>query len=124
MEDVNREVRAANQELIAARDRLQSMVHLDPLTDALNRHAFHSLVNRPDETVLRSGCVVVVDIDSLKPVNDSYGHAAGDAVIRAVAKGIRSLIRADDMLFRWGGDEFLVVLFNVYEPHVRKRIAG
>lgn len=130
MESVSIEVEAANREILAAKDKLEAMVHVDPLTEALNRHAFYSLVERgpeADATQHRApdkGCVVVIDIDNLKPINDSFGHAAGDAAIRAVAKAIRSIIRPDDMLFRWGGDEFLVVLFNVHEQEVRRRIDG
>ncbi|HEU4391221.1 MAG TPA: GGDEF domain-containing protein [Blastocatellia bacterium] len=124
MEDVRRQLEVANRELMATRDRLEGMARLDPLTDALNRHAFYNLVDHSGDGVPAAtpGCVVVVDIDGLKPINDSYGHAVGDAAIRAVAKAIRSVIRPDDMLFRWGGDEFLVVLFNVPEADVRTRI--
>src|SRR5262249_49923462 len=70
------------------------------------------------------GCVVVLDIDNLKPLNDSFGHAAGDAAIRAVARAVRSVIRADDLLFRWGGDEFLILLFNLNETEARRRIGA
>ncbi|MCI0490156.1 MAG: GGDEF domain-containing protein [Blastocatellia bacterium] len=124
MDDVRLEVEDANRELIAARDRLEKLARMDPLTEALNRHGFYSLVKRndPDRKGRTSGCVVVLDIDDLKPINDLLGHAVGDAAIRAVASGIRSVIRADDLLFRWGGDEFLIVMFNVAEFEVRKRI--
>jgi len=64
----------------------------------------------------------LVDIDDLKVVNDQWGHPAGDAAIRAVATAIRSCIRADDLLFRWGGDEFLVLLFGVCEDEARARL--
>jgi diguanylate cyclase (GGDEF)-like protein len=52
----------------------------------------------------------MVDLDHLKAINDSGGHPLGDAAIQAAAKAIRVLIRAEDLLFRWGGDEFLVLL--------------
>jgi diguanylate cyclase (GGDEF)-like protein len=70
------------------------------------------------------GCVALVDVDDLKTINDSLGHAAGDEVIRGVAKAIRSLVRPDDLVFRWGGDEFLVVLFGVREEETRRRLGG
>jgi diguanylate cyclase (GGDEF)-like protein len=126
MDDSRLEVEAANRELRAARDRLEILARVDPLTEALNRHAFYSLVeNRPDPTStgLR-GCVVIVDIDDLKPINDSVGHSAGDNVIRAVAGSIRSIIRAGDLLFRWGGDEFLILLFGITDGDARDRIEG
>jgi diguanylate cyclase len=61
-------------------------------------------------------------MDNLKPINDTLGHAAGDNAIRKVATAIRALIRADDLLFRWGGDEFLVILPGVSEGEVRTRL--
>jgi len=126
MDDSRQEVEAANRELRAARDRLEVLARMDPLTEALNRHAFYSLVeNRPEPPADGvCGCVVVVDIDDLKPINDSVGHTAGDSVIRAVAGSIRSIIRAGDLLFRWGGDEFLILLFGIAEDDARARIDG
>lgn len=125
MEGVRREVEATNRELTSARDRLELMARVDPLTQAFNRHAFHSLLNREDAdaTPVAAGCVVVLDIDNLKPINDSHGHAAGDEAIRAVAHAVRALVRADDMLFRWGGDEFLLLLFGLPEAEARRRLA-
>ena len=124
MEGVRRAVEATNRELTAARDRLETMARVDPLTQAFNRHAFHSLLDHEQTgtSADAAGCVVVIDIDNLKPINDSHGHATGDEAIRAVAHAIRSLIRADDMLFRWGGDEFLLLLFGVAEAGARKRM--
>jgi diguanylate cyclase (GGDEF)-like protein len=126
MEDVHREAEDANRELRRARDRMESLARMDPLTESLNRHAFYSLVedSRIAPGAAPGGCVVVVDIDSLKPINDALGHAAGDAVIRAVSGAIRRLVRADDLVFRWGGDEFLIVLFGVSEEETRRRLEG
>jgi len=66
--------------------------------------------------------VAVLDIDYLKQVNDWFGHTVGDKAIRSVASAMRSLIRADDMLFRWGGDEFLVLMFRLDEQEARRRM--
>jgi len=96
--------------------KLRLLAERDPLTAVLNRHAFYSLVSAKRGNEAKhplGGSVAVLDIDNLKPLNDKYGHLTGDAVIRAVAKAIRSVVRAEDLLFRWGGDEFLVIL-----PHV------
>jgi diguanylate cyclase (GGDEF)-like protein len=124
MESVRREVELANTKLLKARDQLELLVQMDPLTEALNRHAFHSLLRRPEvgQDVVTSGSVAVLDIDNLKPINDTMGHTAGDKAIRAVARGTRSLVRADDMLFRWGGDEFLVLMFKLPQPEARRRM--
>lgn len=124
MEGVRREVEAANQKLLQARDRLELMAQMDPLTEALNRHAFHSLLNR-NETEHESdasGCVALIDVDNLKVINDTLGHAVGDKAIRAVSRAVRSLIRADDMLFRWGGDEFLVMMFKLPRAEAERRM--
>jgi diguanylate cyclase (GGDEF)-like protein len=125
MESVRREVEMANRNLLQARDQLELLVQMDPLTEALNRHAFHSLLRRPEaghSDSVTSGSVAVLDIDNLKPINDTWGHSAGDKAIRAVARAMRSLVRADDMLFRWGGDEFLVLMFKLPQPEASRRI--
>jgi diguanylate cyclase (GGDEF)-like protein len=117
-------VEQANRELLAARDKLELLAQMDPLTEALNRHAFHSLLRRPQsgEESMTSGSVAVLDIDNLKPINDTWGHPTGDKAIRVVARSMRSLIRADDMLFRWGGDEFLLLMFKLSEEEASKRM--
>jgi len=122
--DVQHELEAANLELAQARDRLEAMAHSDHLTSALTRHAFYSMIEDPRHRGRRilSGCAAVADIDNLKAINDRYGHAAGDAAIRAVAAAIRSCIRADDLLFRWGGDEFIVLLIGVTQAEARARL--
>jgi diguanylate cyclase len=126
MESVRREVERANRKLTDARDQLELLVQMDPLTEALNRHAFHSLLRRPEAgpgNTATSGSVAVLDIDNLKPINDTFGHTVGDKAIRSVARAMRSLVRADDMLFRWGGDEFLVLMFKLPQPEASRRIA-
>lgn len=125
MESVRREVEMANRKLMQARDQLELLVQMDPLTEALNRHAFHSLLRRPEaghSDAVTSGSVAVLDIDNLKPINDTWGHTTGDKAIRAVARAMRSLVRADDMLFRWGGDEFLLLMFKLPQPEAARRI--
>jgi diguanylate cyclase (GGDEF)-like protein len=103
-EAAHRELTDAVGALQVARDQLAIKANTDPLTAALSRHAFHAM---PREM---SGVVMMVDVDRLKHINDVEGHAAGDEAIRTVANAIRKRIRADDLLFRWGGDEFLVVM--------------
>lgn len=124
MESVRREVEHANRKLTEARDQLELLVQMDPLTEALNRHAFHSLLRRPEkgQESQTSGSVAVIDIDNLKPINDTFGHTVGDKAIRAVARAMRSLVRADDMLFRWGGDEFQVLMFNLPQAEALRRL--
>lgn len=111
-EEARRELTEALVEVRRTRDQIERQARLDPLTEALNRHAFQSILKGEgfDPAVRRGrGTVVMVDLDHLKTINDRDGHIAGDAAIQAAARAIRTLIRAEDFLFRWGGDEFLVL---------------
>jgi diguanylate cyclase (GGDEF)-like protein len=112
-------------ELKLANERLATLARVDPLTETLNRRAFDAHVAElASRAGKMSGTVALVDINGLKQINDLYGHAAGDAVIRALGTAIRSLIRADDLLFRWGGDEFLLLVWGVPEAEVARRLDG
>jgi diguanylate cyclase (GGDEF)-like protein len=64
----------------------------------------------------------VVDVNDLKRINDTHGHAAGDEAIKAVAKGLVSLVRTDDPVYRFGGDEFVVVMINARESLAMQRM--
>lgn len=125
LESVCRQLEGEKHELTAASAQLQALAEQDPLTEALNRYAFSSFLQKsrqlPGQVV--TGCVALVDMDDLKSINDTLGHPAGDAAIRAVARSIRSVIRADDLLFRWGGDEFLILLVGLAEEEARLRLA-
>lgn len=111
LEQVLADARNANEKLKKAHEKLEELAHIDPLTTALNRHAFHGYIKRRGgESQTVSGCLGFFDVDDLKTVNDFYGHAAGDIVIRAVVRAIREVIRAEDLVFRWGGDEFFVIM--------------
>lgn len=124
-ESARAEVELAHRETAQARDRLEILARLDPLTESLNRHAFYTLVDRHGRAApALQGSVVIVDVDNLKYINDTFGHVVGDLAIRHTAKAIRSLVRPDDLLFRWGGDEFLVLLFGLPEAEARRRFAG
>lgn len=125
LESVRRELEKANRELSDSSARWARLAHSDAMTEALNRHAFYSLIEsrRTDPSQTIGGAVVLLDLNDLKPLNDRFGHAAGDAAIRSVAKAVRSIIRPDDLLFRWGGDEFLVILPNVSASEAQQRMA-
>jgi diguanylate cyclase (GGDEF)-like protein len=124
METVRRELESANRELRLATAHLQSLAQRDPLTEALNRNAFNALIEERKRVAPESfhGCVAVIDMDNLKPINDTLGHAAGDAAIQLVARGVRSLVRPNDMVFRWGGDEFLILWLGIKEADARSRL--
>lgn len=125
LECVRRELEAANRELLYAGSRLRDQAQRDPLTGALNRHAFDALrAERAGPGSSCSGCVAVLDLDNLKPINDTFGHAAGDLTLQLTARAIRALIRPDDLLFRWGGDEFLILWLGMRELDAAERLAG
>lgn len=91
------------------------MAHQDPLTGVNNRVTFESTLTREMHLAERNAqpfAMLVVDIDHFKKVNDTYGHSAGDEVIKHVAHCIQSTIRHTDQLFRFGGEEFVVLLNN------------
>ena len=114
LEKVLVEVRSAHERLREANRRLEELVHTDPLTAAFTRHAFFGFVKKHgDEDSETSGCVGFFDIDDLKVINDRHGHLAGDLAIRSVAKAIRECMRPEDLLYRWGGDEFFAIMINM-----------
>jgi diguanylate cyclase (GGDEF)-like protein len=124
LEKVLGDVRVSNEKLQEAHEKLEQLAQTDPLTTAFNRHAFYGfLKKRGDETEkVVSGCVGFFDIDNLKPINDRYGHAAGDLAIRAVVRAIRGVMRAEDLIFRWGGDEFFVIMVSMNAEMARSRM--
>lgn len=124
LEQVLIDAKIANEKLKAAHEKLEELAHVDPLTTALNRHAFHGYLKRNgDASQSVSGCVGFFDIDDLKTVNDIYGHAVGDIVIRAVVRAIREIIRAEDLIFRWGGDEFFVLMIGLDSETANSRMS-
>lgn len=91
----------------------------DPLTGAYNRRTFHEIAERELSRVRRGGqplSIVMVDVDHFRQINERHGHRVGDAVLARVAESIRSALRKEDMLVRFGGEEFLVLLPDVPGP--------
>lgn len=90
---------------------LRKIAALDPLTGALTRRGFEQATHRlTAETAGAPACVVVMDIDHFKKVNDTYGHGAGDRVIQGAVRACRSVLRPQDIVARIGGEEFAIVL--------------
>ena len=114
LEQVLSDAKSANEKLKKAHEKLEELAHIDPLTTALNRHAFHGYLKRNGNgSQSVSGCVGFFDIDDLKEINDSYGHGVGDVAIRIAVKAMREVIRPEDLIFRWGGDEFFVIMIGL-----------
>ena len=99
--------------LRAAQDALMQLAHYDSLTGLANRRTFEAELQREWTLTNRDGVnsyVVVADLDGFKAINDTHGHAIGDAALRHVAHAMRSITRATDVVARVGGDEFAVLL--------------
>ena len=106
---------------------LEAKVDIDPLTDLLNRRGFERELKRSVAYVKRYGtsaALLFLDLDGFKPVNDRHGHAAGDAVLKAVAAALVRHVRASDVVARLGGDEFVVLLWNVSGPAAAAKAAA
>lgn len=95
------------------RRRLENAAATDPMTGLLNRQAFGLVFRQAVAEQARQGgdmAVMLLDIDHFKQVNDSFGHASGDQVIAFVVQHLRQTVREMDMIARWGGDEFFILL--------------
>ncbi len=98
----------------------------DPLTGCLNRRGFEECADAQIHAMRRSGrsgAVVVLDIDHFKPVNDTFGHAAGDELLCWVAQTLEHVVRPIDAVGRLGGDEFAVILPELDEQQARASVA-
>lgn len=94
---------------------LEQMASTDKLTGLYNRQALDALLDQAVKDVKRNGgtlSIVVLDIDRFKEINDRHGHSAGDTVIVAIADLLKSRLRQNDIVARWGGEEFLLLLRN------------
>lgn len=101
------------KDLAEALRRLEELAMRDALTGLLNRRSVLDLLNAELRRSQRSGqrfCVAMLDIDSFKRVNDTYGHQAGDAVLAGLAWDASFALRDTDVIARWGGEEFLLFL--------------
>jgi diguanylate cyclase (GGDEF)-like protein len=121
--ELQAEIGRLTVELIQARCRiveLENRAELDPLLEILNRRGFERELARSISFVKRYGTIaalVYIDLDGFKAVNDEHGHAAGDALLKAVARQLASHVRASDTVARLGGDEFAVLMWNVDVLH-------
>ena len=94
-------------------ERVSEQVREDQLTGTLNRRGMDDALEREIARADRSGkamCISVLDLDNFKRLNDTYGHAAGDAALVHLAKVIRHTVRPTDVIARYGGEEFLIIL--------------
>ncbi|MGZ8304506.1 MAG: GGDEF domain-containing protein, partial [Telluria sp.] len=100
-------------DLLAAMTTIRNLATLDELTSLANRRHMNEVLVEQERRQEAAGvhtCIVLIDLDFFKSVNDRYGHAAGDAVLRAFSTAARAELRSQDVLARWGGEEFLLLL--------------
>lgn len=96
-----------------AENRLHALAHTDAVTGTGNRHAFNERLAAAIEAARDQGtrvALVYIDLDNFKTLNDTFGHAAGDGLLRQVARRLQSVVRSTDAISRLGGDEFAVIL--------------
>ncbi|MGI4718477.1 MAG: GGDEF domain-containing protein [Janthinobacterium lividum] len=137
MEEVLREMRAAQDEALASRDRMvevhkevqeaeerireleselqhmSELVREDQLTGSLNRRGLDDVFERESARADRRNtplCVAMLDLDNFKKLNDTYGHLAGDGALKHLVKVVRDTLRSMDVIARFGGEEFLILL--------------
>lgn len=121
------ELQAEIEQRRDAQERLKHFALYDALTGLPNRASFlerfPAFVEGPERQRSRAA-VLFIDIDHLKTVNESIGHAAGDDLIRAVAERLRACLRANDSIFRFGGDEFLVAANQIHSVGDAEAVAA
>jgi diguanylate cyclase (GGDEF)-like protein len=112
-------LREHRHELRTGEARARELARVDTLTRLGNRRAFDERLSTEIARSHRSGTplsLLVCDLINFKQINDDYGHLAGDECLRQVAQAIRAELRTADCCFRWGGDEFVIVLGDTDEP--------
>jgi diguanylate cyclase (GGDEF)-like protein len=122
-EDMTEELKSANSQLQAAQIELRQMVVTDSLTGLHNRRFFEEIIAHELNLHRRYGTplsLVFLDVDRFKSINDTLGHAAGDSTLREVSSFLTRHVRNADYVFRWGGDEFLILL-SCREEEARRK---
>jgi diguanylate cyclase (GGDEF)-like protein len=120
-----RRVRRTNEALAHSNASLKRQSETDPLTGLANRRHFQAAIKSLSGPQGLAATVFLVDVDHFKRINDSFGHAAGDAVLVEIARRLREAVRDDDLIVRWGGEEFLIVARTregLFAPQLAQRL--
>ena len=107
------EVEAQNKTLSEQNDKLEELASIDPLTGFYNRRAFTVFVEKEVSRATRHNspiALAVVDIDHFKKINDTFGHDVGDDILRSLSEQLTKLIRKENIICRWGGEEFVILI--------------
>lgn len=100
--------------------KVEELAMIDSLTGINNRYYFNEVLHQETEKVKRykhSICLLMMDVDNFKMINDTFGHVAGDRILRSVADILRVAVRESDFLARFGGDEFVIIMPEAEESH-------
>lgn len=119
-------IRQQYSELAIANQLIERLAYLDSLTQLPNRNSFEDSIKRQIARCKRKDCgfaLFYMDLDGFKQINDRYGHAVGDLVLRETAHRLRIVIRESDLVFRMGGDEFTAVLQDITSEEIVVGIA-
>src|ERR1700737_4264532 len=122
-----RRLRAQLAQALAKIEELQASADTDFLLGIPNRRGFERELARALAYIKRyraSGALIVLDVDPLKPINDAFGHAAGDQVLKAIVAVLGRQIRSSDVFGRLGGDEFALLLWNLTEADAQAKAAS
>ena len=122
-----RRLRVQLAEALARIEALQDFADTDFLLDIANRRGFERELHRSIAYIKRyraNGALISLDVDHLKPINDSFGHAAGDQVLKAIVGVLKREVRSSDVIGRLGGDEFALLLWNLSETDARAKAAS
>ena len=104
-----RRLRVRNAQLSVSNEQLRLQAEIDPLTGLSNRHHLQNVMAQHHARRLE-GTLYLIDVDHFKHINDACGHAGGDTVLVEIARRLRGTLRDDDLIVRWGGEEFLVLV--------------
>jgi diguanylate cyclase (GGDEF)-like protein len=124
-EDMTYELRLTNRRLETAQGELRDLVTRDALTGCRNRRFFDDVINREIQRHRRYGIplsLLFIDVNRFKAINDTLGHEEGDRVLQRVAAFLVRYVREADYVFRWGGDEFLILISCTLEEADRKAV--
>lgn len=112
MNTLRARLRQQKEELLAALATIRTLATMDELTSLANRRHMNEVLAAEERRQPRAGatCIALIDIDFFKDINDRFGHAQGDTVLREFARAALGALRASDVLARWGGEEFLLML--------------
>jgi diguanylate cyclase (GGDEF)-like protein len=121
-----RRLKTALAQAVARIEQLQASADTDFLLEIPNRRGFERQLGRAIAYIKRyhgSGALIMLDVDRLKPINDTFGHAAGDHVLKAIVAVLGRQIRSSDVIGRLGGDEFALLLWNLSEADAHAKAA-